>query len=341
MRQANREDRNGAGRGPWDDGRRLEGMELGISRIAAEEAYRVVDECVYLTGRPPLNDFRYFTTVVAENGHRADERALVQEWRAAAARIVELQQQEAGIADNPPIEPVPRKLEALRERVLDDPVFRHAFKVVPTDVGIVELDRLVVWQKWVNRGHLDLLKQRLGPSPTDEEIFETCLPFDHPKPPVKWMQTRQDTFVLVSPSNDLRSLDPVFLDPSQVVGRSPVGAEAAIIGLVVGFGSNFLNAVHAENRLVLINGTHRAYSLRSMGVTHVPCIIQDVSTRDELQAASTAEVRRNPDLYLRQPRPSMFKDYFDPRLSTIVQVARRLRQVTVKFSVDSSDLPAM
>jgi len=321
--------------------RRPDAIDLEISRITSDEAHRVIDECVYLIGRPPLNDFRHFMTVVAENGHLADEQPLIEEWRAAAAHVAALQREEAGIADNPPIEPVPRHLEALRERVLADPVFRHAFKVVPADIAFVELDRLVVWQKTVNRGHLDLLKQRLGPTPSDEEIFETCLPYDHPKPPVRWMQVHSDTFVLVSPSNDLRFLDSVFLEPSQVVGRSPVGAEAAIIGLVVGFGSNFLNAVHAENRLILINGTHRAYSLRSMGFTHAPCIIQSVSTRDELQAAATADVRRNPDSYLRQARPSMFKDYFDPRLSKIVSVPRRLRQVTVKFDVDTSDFPAM
>jgi len=78
-----------------------------------------------------------------------------------------------------------------------------------------------------------------------------------------------------------------------------------------------------------------------MGFTHAPCIIQHVSTRDELQAAATSEVRRNPDSYLRQARPSMFKDYFDPRLSKIVPVPRRLRQIRIKFDVDASDLPAM
>ena len=321
--------------------RRPDAIDLEISRITSAEAHRHVDEWVYLIGRPPLNDFRHFMTVVAENGHLADERPLIEEWHAAAAQVAALQRQEAGIADNPRIEAVPRHLEALCERVLADPVFRHSFKVVPTDIGFVELDQLVVWQKTVNRGHLELLKQRLGPTPTDEDIFETCLPYDHPKPPVKWMQTHNDTFVLVSPSNDLRFLDSVYLEPSQVVGRSPVGAEAAIIGLVVGFGSNFLNAVQAENRLILINGTHRAYSLRAMGFTHVPCIIQHVSTRDELQAAGTSDVRRNPDAYLRQARPPMFKDYFDARLSKIVPVPRRLRQITIKFDVDGSDLPAM
>jgi hypothetical protein len=321
--------------------RRPDAIDLEIRSITGDEAHRVLDELVYLTGRPPLNDFRNFMTVVAEGGHRVDEQPLIEEWRAAAAYIAELQRPEAKIADNPSIEPVPRRLEPLRDRVLEDPIFRRVFNVVPTDIAFVELDKLVVWQKSVNRRHLGLLQQRLGPAPTDEDIFETCLPFDHPKPPVKWMQTRNDTFVLVSPSNDLRFLDSVVLDPSQVVGRSPIGAEAAIIGLVVGFGSNFLNAVHAENRLVLINGTHRAYSLRSMGFTHVPCIIQRVSSRDELQAVGTSEVRRNPDAYLRQARPSMFKDYFDPRLSKIVTVPRRLRQITLKFDVDGADLPAM
>src|SRR5213593_1203414 len=184
-----------SGRGGELMERRPDAIDLEISRITSAEAHRHVDEWVYLIGRPPLNDFRHFMTVVAENGHLADELPLIEEWRAAAAHVAELQRQEAGIADNPRIEPVPRHPEGLRERVLADPVSRQAFKVVPTDVGFVELDKLVVWQKTVNRSHLDRLKQRLGPTPTDEDVFVTCLPFEHPRPPVKWMQTHSDTFV--------------------------------------------------------------------------------------------------------------------------------------------------
>ncbi|MCZ7673842.1 MAG: hypothetical protein M5U34_45335 [Chloroflexi bacterium] len=112
------------------------------------------------------------------------------------------------------------------------------------------------------------------------------------------------------------------------------------MGLVVGFGSNFLNAIAAEGRLVLNNGSHRAYALRASGITHVPCIIQQVSRREELLVIGSNELRQNPDLYLKAPRPPLLKDYFDPKLRKVFLVPRRNRQIKVSFGVEQIDVPA-
>ena len=232
-------------------------------------------------------------------------------------------------------------LEPLRKQLYADPLFYHAFDAVPADVGVIELDRLVVFQKHVNLEFVGQLKSQLGPAPSDADIFKLCLPFDHPQPPVKWLRTRSNVFTFVSRSNDIRFLDSVVLDPAQISGYPPPGAVSGIVGLVVGFGSNFLNIIHAETRLILNNGSHRAFALRDMGLTHAPCIIQHVSTREELSMVATSDLRRNPDRYLKHPRPPMFKDYFDPKLRKLVPIARTLRQVRVKFEIDETDLPAV
>ena len=113
------------------------------------------------------------------------------------------------------------------------------------------------------------------------------------------------------------------------------------MGIAVGFGSNFLNAIYAENRLILNNGSHRAYALRRLGVTHAPCIVQHVSSRHELELVASSRVRRDPDRYLKSPRPSMLKDYFNPKLSIVLPVHRRVRQVTVRFDIDEEYVPAI
>ena len=64
------------------------------------------------------------------------------------------------------------------------------------------------------------------------------------------------------------------------------------MGLVVGFSSNYLNVVAAEGRLVLNNGYHRVYALRERGVTHVPCVMQRVTRREELELVGTGALRR-------------------------------------------------
>ncbi len=107
---------------------------------------------------------------------------------------------------------------------------------------------------------------------------------------------------------------------------------------MVGFGSNFLNAIQAEGRLVLNNGSHRAYALRDLGIMHAPCIVQHVSRREELEVLNQ-QLHAEPDRYLKAARPPMLKDYFDPLLRAVLQVPRRKRQVKVTFGIKVLDVP--
>jgi len=317
-------------------------MDLGIERVTAADANEpLVDEYVYLAGRPPLRDYIHFMRECARSGNTIDGRALTDEWRTASARISELEKEEAGFADNPVIAPLGGHLESLRDEVLNDPLFQQAFGTLPADIAVVELDRLVVYQKHVNLDYVPHVQSRLGSAPSEEDVFRVCLPFDHPQPVVRWMRSHHNTYVFFSPSNDLRFLDSAVLDFGQILGYAAPGAVSAVVALVVGFGSNFLNAIHVENRLILNNGSHRAFALRHLGLTHVPCIVQHVPSREELKIIASSSLSRNLDLCLRHPRPPVLKDYFDPQLRKVVPVPRRLRQVRVKFELDEADVPAV
>ena len=150
-----------------------------------------------------------------------------------------------------------------------------------------------------------------------------------------------DTFVFVSPSNDMRFLKAMPLEARHIEGCPLPGALVGVVGLAVGFGSNFLNAVQAENRLILNNGSHRVYALREMGFTHVPCVVQHLATRDELEVVAAADIRHEPDLFLKHARPPMVKDYFNPRLRKVMPVYRRLRQITIKYDITETFVPAL
>src|SRR5205085_5385811 len=97
-------------------------------------------------------------------------------------------------------------------------------------------------------------------------LYRVCLPIDHPTVPHRAGYVADNTYVFVSESNDIRFLDSVVLNPEQVVHYQSHGPIAGVLGLVVGYGSNYLNAIAAEGRLVLNNGSHRAYALRDLGV---------------------------------------------------------------------------
>ncbi len=307
-------------------------------RAVEPAASPAADEHLYLIGRPTLKQFIRYV-----RGHAVNppgEGDLTDEWQAANRVVSTLEKDEPGLADAPPMRPLGPEYEPLLIEFLKDPLVRHGYNTVPTDVAMVELDRLVVYQKHIDLTFVRELARKLGPAPSDETVFRTCLAYEHPRPPAKWTRVRRDTFVFVSSSNDLRFLGAMALEPEHINHPHP-GTLVGAVALAVGFGSNFLNAIYAERRLILHNGTHRAYTLRRLGITHVPCIVQHVSTRAELDVVGPPDVAHHADTYLKQPRPSLLKDYFHPQLHKVMAVHRRQHQVTVKFEVDEGFLPAL
>jgi hypothetical protein len=297
-----------------------------------------VDETLYLIGRPTLKQFLKY---VRDNAvDPPGSGTLTEEWQAANEIVRKLEKEEADVANNPVIEPVDPDNELLLE-FLKESLVRHSFNTVPTEVAFIDLESLVVYQHHIDLTFVRQLKAQIGATPTEEEIFRACLPCGAPETPVKWSRMHQDSYVFVSPSNDMRFLGVMALEPEHIKGYPPPGNLAGVVGLAVGFGSNFLNAIYVENRLILNNGSHRACALRELGITRVPCIVQHVSSREELNVLACTAVTDKPNFFLKEPRPMMLKDYFDSRLRKVMSVHRRLRQVRVKFEVDEAFIPAL
>src|SRR5437667_2079658 len=126
------------------------------------------DEHVLLMGRPPLGE--YLGTLTSLASDPQDTRILADEWRAANDHIRELEEREAGLADRPAIEQLPREVEPLAQQVLNNPIFRRAFSIVPNSLGVVQLDRLVVYQKHINLEFVGALRAQLGENPSLERI---------------------------------------------------------------------------------------------------------------------------------------------------------------------------
>lgn len=298
------------------------------------------DEYIYLVGHTPFKQYIDFMATEPVNAQQLDRKVVAEDWRKAHEYLKELQKSEPKWADHPEIQAMPSGLEELVARVHADPIYKKSFSYVPAELGVVPLDRLVIRQKTINLAHVQRIKERLGGLPEAETIFQLCLPFDHPVPPCRSRVAADNTFVFHSESNDLRFLDALVLTPEQTKQYQAQGPVAGIVGIVIGYGSNYLNVIAAEGRLVLNNGSHRSYALRELGVTHVPCVIQKVSTREELQVVGAGALRRNPDLYLREPRPPVLKDYFDPQLRQVVVLTPTARQVRVNYTIEELDVPS-
>jgi hypothetical protein len=299
-----------------------------------------VDPHVFLAGRPPIAEFMGFMRrAAAGDGRPAPPDAeLTGDWRSANDHLRDLEEKESGWADDPPIRPLPPELRPLADRLRADRAFQRCYSFLPCEIALVELDRLVVYQKFVNLARVELIRRSLGPAPGLEAVARLAFGLDRPPPPVRRSQGR-DVFTFVCDSGDFRIMEPVLLSPAQLPDLACRGVPAQAVVCAVGFSPNCVSALRAEGRLILSNGSHRAYALRELGVSHVPCVLQTVSRPEEFELIGDREVSQRDELYLKNPRPPLLKDYFDPRLRRIVPVVRSRRLIRVQLRVDQSEIP--
>lgn len=298
------------------------------------------DDHIFLLGRPPIAEFLGFMRSAGIDGsNSADTATLTGEWRSARAHFENLEITEAGYADGPKTKPLPPELDPLAQRVLEDEAIQSSLGLVPTEFAMVELDRVVISQKYINLAHVDKLRRSLPAQPDVRTIGEFTLALSSIDTPIQIVQGSQTIFSFASPSRELRFLDSYLLEPSKLSIRKPNGYPVAFVCLGVGFGCDLLMVMEINGRLILQNGSHRAYCLRQLGVSHAPCVVQKVSNREEYELVANLEVKQYADRYLKSPRPPVLKDYFDPMLIKIVPMRRRQRMVRLQIGVEISDVP--
>jgi hypothetical protein len=296
-------------------------------------------EEIWLLGQPPLSRYLEFVEFAVVDGANADRAALIAEWRAANDYYQELEESEAGIANKAECRELDPSLAALVEQVKTHPWYRHTFNTLPTTFGMVELDRLIVCQKHVMGNFVDSIRGRIGPAPDPATLFRFCLPLGSPAAPVQIRRVGSRRYVFRCDSTDFRFHEPALLRADQAPGYESFGMVAGIVGLVVGFGSNFLNVIRVGKRLLLNNGYHRACALRALGITHAPCAIQTATRSDEVGLVSRDEVAADPGFYFESARPPLLKDYFDPRIRKVLPVHKRVRQIEVNFDIKNYLVP--
>jgi len=299
-----------------------------------------IDPVAYLVAKSPLPEYLGYVQAHSIQGAKVDVGELAEQWRAAYSRTQQLEAEEGGIADNASAASVSDELAHLSAAVLADPMFQKSFAIVPATLGMIDLDKVVVFQRAINLRYSEQIAGRLADGATPEAVFRVCLPFDHPKPAVRLGRVAGNAFAFTSESTDLRFLEAVLLEGGQLQDYVPTGPVCGVIGLVTGFGCNFLNVLAVGGRLIMNNGNHRAYSLRRLGIRHIPAVIQHITHVEELDAVTAAIFVERKEAYLSAPRPPMLKDFFDSVLCREISVPRRNRQVRVTFGVEALDVPA-
>ena len=298
------------------------------------------DELLLLLGHPPAADFFHVVRTLAIGGEQADTLELTREWRNASAHVRALQQSESALGVWPTLDPLPPSLSQLAEACLQDQAVMRTHQVMPRRWALVELDRLTIFQKRINLSWIAQLRSLIGQQPTAETLFGISSGSGLPAPAVRVTRSDDHTYTFTCNSGELRFLGMRLLEPSGALGDLTSARPTHVVGSCIGFGLNLLSAVHFRNRLILTNGSHRAYALRSLGVTHAPCWVAEAHHEDDLELLGVREVRAQLDRYVRASRPPLFKDYFDPALRKVISVPRTDHAIQLQLTLKTLRLPA-
>jgi hypothetical protein len=316
---------------PGEDLSPVAERDVLLQRAPESKVHR--HEELWLLGQPPLWRLLEFVKDEVVEGARADRAALTAEWRAASDYYQELERREAGIANTGSHHELDPGLARLAEEVRTHAQYRESFSTLPTELGMVELDLLIVGQNHVTRTFVDRLMARIGPARDPEALFRVCLPLSAAKPPVQICRVSSQRYVFRCASGDLRYHHATVLHPEQIQHYHSFGTIAGIVGAVVGFGYDFMSAVRVGQRVLLTNGYHRACALRALGLTHAPCVIQTATSGDELRTAVRARVAEEPGFYFESARPPLLKDFFDPKIRRVLPIRNQVHLVEVTVDV--------
>ncbi len=257
-----------------------------------------------------------------EDLERADE--ITAGWERAQEKKLSLAESEAGVADEIEVSEIDSEFSEKLDHLSEQPVFRNTFKNCSTEFKMVEIDKLIAYSFAIRLRFVDLMRRKCPPNPSAAELIDICLPLTVSQTDVTRKTIDPLNYLYSSDSMDLRIIDVISkpvkeLDLSNIAEGSPVKALITLLG----FGFPMVLTASVGKRLVLDNGYHRLYVLRSLGVKRVPAVVTD--------NLSYAEKVMPVDYLANAPRPPLFKDFFDPDLAVEVTKPRLRRAIRISI----------
>lgn len=269
----------------------------------------------------------------------ADETQIVDAWQRAQTIAQALLQSEAGFADQHSVEPIAPQFEKKVGEYITNPLAQKSFPG-PITVGFVEIDRLIAAQRTIDLDYVDDIMKSLPKNLDEAALIDFCLSPTRSMAPIQHLEIAPNVHVFSSPSTDLRYLGSFMKDLTEADKEYAQGGGIPATAIIsfVGYGASAINAWFNNGRVVLNNGFHRVYALRSAGVKKIPVIVQLAANAQIEFPGQICGVPR--EYLLGHPRPPLVKDFFEDAFTTIVPVKARIRTVTIQAQAGQHDVPA-
>jgi hypothetical protein len=195
-----------------------------------------------------------------------DDALLLTEWQQATANLGPA----ALNAGTPQVLDIPAQFEPYLANLVAQPWANPYFQTAlgNFEFKLLEIDPLIAFQTIIDVTRSAHHCGGLGKSPALDKIIEVCLP---QQPNTEQFQTSQASQSILLTTKSLNL---------QVQAQGMFNA--MFMGVQFGLSLPFLQVVEFGGRYFLHNGFHRALGLKAAGVTHLPCILRNVGSYEEL-----------------------------------------------------------
>lgn len=293
---------------------------------------------LFLYGLAARHEVHHHLRTQAIGLSQKDCDEILDKWAKLQPQIRTMQLAEANEPDRMTLAPVPSEHQSIITSYLNHPIFKKSFISSPTTVEIVEVDKIVGGQRAVNLDYTKQIANSLSTTPSMKELLELCIAPDKASTPIQHLELGA-THIFSSPNADLRFLGAFEkpIEKSDVQYAQLGGIPASALLMFVGYGTSSINAFHVNNRVILNNGFHRVYALRSKGVSHIPIVLQKITNLLLEMPPMVTGLQR--EYVCGDPRPVMIKDFFNPLLTIKTKGQTRIKVVTAQAQSGQLDVP--
>lgn len=307
----------------------------------------LVSERIYLFGFMPLGEAG--GVLVGELGLKFDAAEMRKRWLPKTAAASLLANTDPYVVDHTNLSRAIKdlgpenqeKLQQIESHLKNNPFFR----VIPHTIKLVEIDKLIALQSHINLDRVEGFAQIVKKDSTMSELIDFCLAPRKTISKLEVSMVAQNSYLFCSDNEDVRMANPEIKElPKYDDPVSEEKCQALVLKVICG--DPFIYALKTYSQmpnqfgivvnryqLTLQNGFHRAYLLRSLGFTHIPCIVIEPASSNETQLLTG----NWPPEKLQQafmPRPPLIKDFFNQDVCETVKVRKRKTCWKISWAVE-------
>ncbi|NBW35827.1 MAG: hypothetical protein EBR30_12560 [Cytophagia bacterium] len=262
---------------------------------------------------------------------------LLMTWSSLQEKVKKMLYEEEFLPETIQSQEIPQQYMSKVKEYLSD---NSILKTFPdgVDYEMVEIDKIVALQRTMDEDYTNLLKERWSGKLEFEDILDICLSAKCGKSEVKHLVYDDNHHIFSSPNSDLRYLGSYYKKiEDNDLDYSGGGVPIAAIISFVGYGVQPISVYKVGNRVILNNGFHRVYALRSLGVKEIPVFVKKVHN---------AKINFPPNFLgfpkeyvLDFPRPTMMKDFFESGFVVPIHCKKRAKVIQVRSNGSSLEIP--